>query len=103
MVYHSTLGLRVMKKKKRADRIGLVCKAPRLLHHATLGVRVTKKTEKRVNRSDMKRFRGGLVCKAHRRVHHSTLGLRVIKKQKNRYLCLRAETGVPRSCETAPP
>ena len=58
-VYHSTIGLRVIKKK--------VCAVPLDLLGVALGVQ---------------RFRGGLVFEAHRLLYHSTLGLRVIKKNK---------------------
>ena len=60
LVYHSTLGLRVIKKKKRR-----------------VGVRPAQQLHKNV-----KRFRGGLVFLVHRLVYHSTLGWRVIKKKR---------------------
>ena len=56
-VYHPTLVVSVIKKKRRRG-------THQLLH------------------SNVKRFRGGLVFKAHRLLCHSTLGLRVIKKKK---------------------
>ena len=61
--YHSTLGLRVIKKKKNRGMRA----ARRSLGEAS---------ERRGNTFN------GVVCKAHRLLYHSTLGLRVVKKQK---------------------
>ena len=72
-------------------RGGLVFKAHRLLYHSTLGLRVIKKKcrvypESHVLRRDdialrifFAHLKERLVFKAHRLLYHSTLGLRVIK------------------------
>ena len=71
-------------------RGGLVFKAHRLLHHSTLGVRVIKKKrhtcaqrcEELCSRSHSALwYRGGLVFEAHGLLYHSTLGVRVIKRE----------------------
>ena len=84
-------------------RGGLVFKAHRLLFHSTLGSRVIEKRNKkflhgfrikaRVSGTGMMVegsgyrnvhwFRGGLEFKVRRLVHQSTLGLRVIKKKRS--------------------
>ena len=64
LVYHSTLGLRVIKIKKVGGVVPHAPLAPLQVHLVLL------------------RFRGGLVFKAHRLVYHSTLGLIVIKKRR---------------------
>jgi len=87
LVHHSTLGLRVIMKKKKACRYS---KWPETLDRASqLGpsCRCTRdcSTDKQLVqllRRNVKRFRGGLVFKAHRLVYHSTLGWRAIKKKK---------------------
>ena len=73
LLYHSTLGLRVMKKKK--ERI-----PPTTLRNAGLEFGGTVGGGEDGLRN-VQRFRGGLVFKAHRLLYHSTLGLRVIKKK----------------------
>jgi len=60
-VYHSTLGLRVIKKKRKFPCSHHACRPGPYPH-----------------------IRGGLVFKAHRLVYHSTLGSRVIKKKKKK-------------------
>ena len=81
LLYRSTLGLRVIKK--RAD-IGIqplhssgASTTPLLANHRT-------RFPPLLFRGNGKRFRGGLVFKAHRLVYHSTLGLRVITKKKKK-------------------
>ena len=74
-VYHSTLGLRVINKKKLRvvgfdSTVGEIdgAEAARVLHpEEVVEVRLL-------------RFRGGLVFKAHRLVHHATLAWRVRTK-----------------------
>ena len=66
-VYHSTLGSRVIKEKRRPGE-GLVA-APESVHCLNLPRRF---------------IRRGLVCKAHRFVYHSTLGPRVMQKKKKK-------------------
>jgi len=83
LLYHSTLGLRVIKKKKTA----LMDVTPP--ETARFGDVMPPRNTKRQRLVDgnpprntkMQRFRGGLVFKAHRLVYHSTLGSRVIKKK----------------------
>ena len=74
--YHSTLGLRVVKKKRSQDvpgAAGIFNGGPSfgaILHHTQM-----------TNIRNVQRFRGGLVFKAHRLLFHSTPFLRVIKKR----------------------
>ena len=98
----------------RRFRGRLVFKAHRLLYHSTVGLRVIKKKKKKVqvpgfrvqgsgfrvqgswcrvqdsgfrglgSGRNVKRFRGGLVFKARRLLYHSTLGLIVLKKKKKK-------------------
>jgi len=83
-------------------RGGLVCKAHRRLYHSTLGLSVIKKKKRILGfgvwgfgvgrhppmrpsvipSPDEPKSAGGPVFKAHRLLYHSTLGLRVIKKKK---------------------
>jgi len=70
LLYHSTLGLRVIKKKKKKQLL-----PGSQGHNLTLTVVYLPYS--------LDSGRGGLVFKAHRPVFHSTIGLRVIKtKQK---------------------
>ena len=74
LLYHSTLGLRVIKKKKRRET-----------HH--LAWRSAQKNEAldfetRVRRGTHHSRRRRPVFKAHRWLYHSTLGSRVIKKKR---------------------
>ena len=104
-VYHSTLGLRVIKKAhrpcqrgsrapappsrstarpSRAARTcsplgGLLPARPRTRPCCFRVLNLRTSTCRNVNR-----FRGGLVFKAHRLVYHSTLDLRVIMKKKKK-------------------
>ena len=111
LLYHSTLGLRVIKEKKvhtsssgSYSRLTDSCITQIKAHGPSRTCNESKiapppprrppwpppmrrtpvPPDPRRRRSGMpvKRFRGGLVCKAHRLMHHSTLGLRVIKKKK---------------------
>jgi len=68
-------------------RGGLAFKAHRLVYHSTLGLRVIKQKKKKCGGvvEHHRRFRGGLVFKAHRLLYHSTLGLRVIKKKRREH------------------
>ena len=63
LVYHSTLGSRVIKKKKVQQR-GRLFRVPDPVSGGGYGV---------------ERFRGGLVFKAHRLLYHSTLGLSLLR------------------------
>ena len=118
LLYHSTLGLRVIKKKKKVERAmqrasdaGRCCSrlfsceavqgrlntSPPRNRFTCLRSRVAPRRRPPAHRaaagcSPVKRFRGGLVFKAHRPFYRSTLGLRVIKKQKN----LAERRGAPR-------
>jgi len=77
LVYHSTLGLRVIKKKKRRSRV-----PSSSFRVAVFGVGVLGRGGRHLLlHRHVQRFRGGLVFKAHRLVYHSTLGLRVLKKK----------------------
>jgi len=76
LLYHSTLGLRVIKRRRRP--CGCLWR-PRVRWQGLLS-RV-RGLEQLLHRS-VQRFRGGLVFKAHRLLYHSTLGLSVIKKKK---------------------
>jgi len=79
-VYHSTLGLRVIRKKKKVPRM---LTAP---WHAAPALRVSLEVTFQGLRDDInvQRFRGGLVFKAHRLLYHLILGLRVIQKKNRR-------------------
>jgi len=81
-VYHSTLGFRVMKKKRSI-----------VMQRMMQGLAAAsdwrqRRAEKEIHRERARerdkegRVRGGLVFKAHRWLYHSTLGSRVIKKKK---------------------
>jgi len=65
-VYHSTLGLGVIKKKKNSASRGMQPQVASLVVHVTSCVLTLA------------------VFKAHRLVYHSTLGVRVMKKKKTR-------------------
>ena len=71
LLHHSTLGLRVIKKKRRRGWENLSV----LLLEEAVDERL------QLLYRNVQRFRGGLVFKAHRLVYHSTLGSRVIKKK----------------------
>jgi len=73
-VYHSTPGLRVIKKKKGEGDLGFAVLLEKLLAPVV------------VLQPD-RLFRGGLVFKSHRLSYHSTLGLKVIKKAKSPIAC----------------
>ena len=73
-MYHSTPGLRVIKKKKICAR----------------------------NRADCFARDPGLVLKAHRLLYHSTLGSIVIKKEKNRCAHETVTTGLLETLRTPP-
>ena len=63
---------------------GLVFKAHRLVYHSTLGWRIIRShllPGSQVLSGNVKRFRGGLAFKAHRLLYHSTLSWRVIKSR----------------------
>jgi len=100
-VYHSTLGVRVIKKKKkRGAPLGPPPPHPRRRGDNLNGFkdfRAANGSSQGQNLSltglfvpsslgstsqNVQRFRGGLVFKTHRLLYHSTLGLRVIKKKK---------------------
>jgi len=84
-VYHSTVGLRVIKKKEKRFR-------------SKLAPGVVRRWSQRAFLSsprNVQRFRSGLVFKADRRLYHSTLGLRVIIKGR------RAPGGVRRWSQRA--
>ena len=81
-VYHSSLGLGVIKKKSHSHGAGparralvdirehhLCCCSEQLLYR------------------DVQRFRGGLEFKAHRHLYHPTLGLRVRRRREVRAFC----------------
>ena len=82
LLYHPTPGLRVIKKKKKAEaRYG--CGTTSTI--STARTRPSARTSKRCRfllppishhapGHGVKRFRGGLVFKAHRLLYHSTLG-----------------------------
>ena len=96
LVHHSTLGLRVIKKRRElTSGIG-----PKLILATSLeplpGSNLSWKTPRHVApvaatwlallhellHRNVQRFRGGLVSKAHRLVYHSTLGWREMKKEE---------------------
>ena len=80
LVYHSILGLRVIKKDtKEAFRASVTRTSTAFARSASLFVPAVGVG---FYRGNVQRFRGGLVFKAHRLVYHSTIGLRVIKKKK---------------------
>ena len=72
-VYHSTLGLRVIKKKKK---ITSGCRSRTSVHDIS---------KEQLLHRNAKRFRKGLVFKAHRWFYHSTLGSRVMNKKEREY------------------
>jgi len=103
LLYHSTLGLRVIKKKKKksqwlqgptavrsrpAARPILVPACPKVCTGLFLNSPPRSKGPSwgraSARRAPHIRRRGGLVFKAHGLLYHSTLGLRVIKKKKKR-------------------
>jgi len=94
-VYHSTLGLRVIKKKKRGSSVGCTISMVRRLISSefawmicscnptsTFSTATIFAESPPLLHRNVKRFRGGLAFKAHRLLYQSTLGLRVIKKKK---------------------
>ena len=116
LVYRSTLGLRVMKKKKLLDTIheiqlcgsfSSLCKLQKanplgrsylticenwpFPHLRTKPLPDCNAGPSSGVRRDVKRFRGGLVFKVHKLVYHSLLGCRLIKKNKTRP-CLTSES-----------
>jgi len=80
-LYHSTLGLRVVKKKKtvKMDRRLWLCGTFHSRYHR--------------RPSPSGALHRGLRIKAHRRFYHSTLGLRVVKKKKTVKIDRRCGTG----------
>jgi len=100
LLYHSTLGLRVIKKKKGSGAAACTRPlSPANSEHIRqpgpdsglsfqVAVYVVPSSLGGGTRARLasvrvrERFRGRLVCKAHRRLYHSTLGLRVIKKKR---------------------
>ena len=76
LLFHSTLGLRVIKKKKK-------CRPPSIAQQITPDECLPE--DQLVSRN-VERFRGGLVFMAHRLLYHSTLGLRVTKKKTRKCL-----------------
>jgi len=82
-LHHSTLGLRLMKKKRRlglnktpAHTLPRVMGSPLLVAPWPLWI------AGEYNTCTRQRFQGGLVFKVQRLLYHSTLGWRVIKKKK---------------------
>ena len=88
-VLKTTPGLETRAKKKRRRQV-LVFKAHRRLYHSTLGLRVIKKKtrrqgfEREPESRNVKQFRGGLVFKADRLLYHSTLVSMVMKQRRRR-------------------
>jgi len=87
LVYHSTLGFRVIKKKK--NHPSLISKHPSFIPQAPFlnflflpGCRHPPPVGAGSAWLRGERFRGALVLKIHRLLYHSTLVLRVIKKKK---------------------
>ena len=103
-VYHLTLGLRVIKKKKE-DRVRrAVPSSTAATADATLGSSSAREREMISDdllRRNVQQFRGGLVFKADRLVYHSTLGSRVIKKKKRRRLVDMEGIGPPGTTRTS--
>ena len=73
--------VQLLYRNMQRFRGGLVFKTHRLVYYSTLGRRVIKKKREAEWRVQTRR-RGGLVFEAYRLLYHSTLGLRVIKKKK---------------------
>ena len=88
-VYHSTLGSRVIKKKRREDTSLANSSLARFMWWSFSPASRGSRAMAQLLHRNVQRFRGGLVFKAHRLVYHSTLGLREIAK-KRRWACLDA-------------
>ena len=106
LLYHLTLGLRVMKKKRRSHTCHPRIHPPPLsirpnqawnLSHCSAGRGEFASDSQGIGHQkwsiwstrEGRRFRGGLVFEAHRLLYHSTLSLRAIKK-KSRWMCMGA-------------
>ena len=96
-VYHSTLGLIVIKKKKKKSLVVMGSGGAWAKSSQRDATKCSSSTESfdRYLHSD-KTFHSTLVCKAHRLLSHSTLGLSVIRKKKKKKKKIRTRYFTPR-------